>query len=425
MPSSAPIWARWTSRCASPTARCPAVSGCNRFTGTYTTNGQSLTINPGLASTMMACPEPQMAVEQAFLKLLPTVTTYTIDGDTLRMADASGEPVLVFEHVSGEQAVAGDWVVTALRTATAVSLARAGLGADAVVRTTAPRPGTAGCNQFNGGYTVAGEDLTFGPLATTRKACADPAVGQQETDYLAALAATATFSLDEPDAHPAGRRRHDHGHADARRPVGEQRPDHLSPGRRDHAESRTIRQLSETNSTCPISSTRAVDEALHEAQEAVDVGEVRRHADRDADRRDEQAVVGEQPLAQLEERHRLAATEPPAHLARRSRWWATSPAPGLQKHPVRSEMLTRLASSSTRRSSIGRPAGSRIPNVTVPPRAVVSCRAVELHEWSAVGVAQAGERIEQPGGQAHHTVVDRRRARCARCGPARSSPPAG
>jgi heat shock protein HslJ len=54
--------------------------------------------------------------------------------------------------------------------------------------------GSAGCNNFNGGFTVDGQQLTFGPLATTRKACADPAIGQQETDYLAALASTRTFS---------------------------------------------------------------------------------------------------------------------------------------------------------------------------------------------------------------------------------------
>ncbi len=168
-------------------------SGCNRFTGSYTLDGDSLTIKPGVASTMMACPEPQMAVEQAFLALLPTMTTAAVDGETLTLSDASGQPILVFDHISGEQAIAGDWTVTAVRTANAVSSPVPGseLTLSFASGTTS---GYAGCNQFTGGYKLTGDDLTIGPLASTRRACVDPAVSQQETDYLAALQATATFS---------------------------------------------------------------------------------------------------------------------------------------------------------------------------------------------------------------------------------------
>ena len=41
-------------------------SGCNRFTGTYTTDGDRISIGP-LASTMMACPQRQMDAEATFL----------------------------------------------------------------------------------------------------------------------------------------------------------------------------------------------------------------------------------------------------------------------------------------------------------------------------------------------------------------------
>jgi heat shock protein HslJ len=168
-------------------------SGCNRFTGSYTLDGQSLTIKPGVASTMMACPDPQMAVEQAFLRLLPTMTTAQVSGETLQLSDASGQPILVFQQVSGEQAIAGDWTVTAVRTANAVSSPVPGSELT-LSFASGTASGYAGCNQFTGGYTLTGEDLTIGPLASTRRACADPAVSQQETDYLAALQATASFS---------------------------------------------------------------------------------------------------------------------------------------------------------------------------------------------------------------------------------------
>jgi heat shock protein HslJ len=54
--------------------------------------------------------------------------------------------------------------------------------------------GSGGCNRFAGGYALAGERLTFQPLALTRMACA-PETMQAESDYLAALTRTAHTSL--------------------------------------------------------------------------------------------------------------------------------------------------------------------------------------------------------------------------------------
>jgi heat shock protein HslJ len=173
--------------------RVAGTSGCNRYTGSYTLQGDALTISPGVAATMMACPAPQMAVEQAYLAALPKVASFAVEGTTLTLRDAGGAALLVYEQISGEQAVAGDWTVTMLRTADAVSSPVPG-STLTLSLANGNASGSAGCNNFNGGFTVDGQQLTFGPLATTRKACADPAIGKQETDYLAALAATRTFS---------------------------------------------------------------------------------------------------------------------------------------------------------------------------------------------------------------------------------------
>ena len=55
--------------------------------------------------------------------------------------------------------------------------------------------GSAGCNTFSGTYMIDGNAITFGPLATTLMACADEAVNQQETAYLAALGATSGYRI--------------------------------------------------------------------------------------------------------------------------------------------------------------------------------------------------------------------------------------
>jgi heat shock protein HslJ len=54
--------------------------------------------------------------------------------------------------------------------------------------------GSSGCNHFTGSYTIDGDDIVIGPLSSTRMACASPELQTQETEYLAALAASNTWS---------------------------------------------------------------------------------------------------------------------------------------------------------------------------------------------------------------------------------------
>lgn len=55
-------------------------SGCNRLMGGYELTGEGLSFGT-LAGTMMACPEPQMQVEQQFLGMLQQVARFQIDAD--------------------------------------------------------------------------------------------------------------------------------------------------------------------------------------------------------------------------------------------------------------------------------------------------------------------------------------------------------
>ena len=55
--------------------------------------------------------------------------------------------------------------------------------------------GYGGCNQFNGSYTQNGASLTFGPLASTRRACVEPRANTQEATFLRALESTTRFAV--------------------------------------------------------------------------------------------------------------------------------------------------------------------------------------------------------------------------------------
>ena len=52
--------------------------GCNRLIGQFTVDGNQLSVNEKMASTMMACPGPLMEQEQQFVKALTTAREYAI-----------------------------------------------------------------------------------------------------------------------------------------------------------------------------------------------------------------------------------------------------------------------------------------------------------------------------------------------------------
>jgi heat shock protein HslJ len=54
--------------------------------------------------------------------------------------------------------------------------------------------GSGSCNRFTGTVTLSGESISFGPLAATRMACADP-INAQETQYFYALSTAQRFVL--------------------------------------------------------------------------------------------------------------------------------------------------------------------------------------------------------------------------------------
>ncbi len=55
--------------------------------------------------------------------------------------------------------------------------------------------GSGGCNRIAGSYARDGEALSFGPILSTKMACADPRLNRQETDFLTALQATNRYEI--------------------------------------------------------------------------------------------------------------------------------------------------------------------------------------------------------------------------------------
>lgn len=56
--------------------------------------------------------------------------------------------------------------------------------------------GSAGCNSYGGEYTLKGEEISFGPMASTLMACMEEGVMEQESLYLQRLVQVTSYSLD-------------------------------------------------------------------------------------------------------------------------------------------------------------------------------------------------------------------------------------
>jgi heat shock protein HslJ/uncharacterized lipoprotein YbaY len=79
-------------------------TGCNNFTGTYTSDGAGAIEISQLAATMMACMEPEglMDQEMQILAALPAATVYTVQGSILELRDADGALQVRAELATGE-----------------------------------------------------------------------------------------------------------------------------------------------------------------------------------------------------------------------------------------------------------------------------------------------------------------------------------
>jgi heat shock protein HslJ len=170
-------------------------SGCNRYFTAYTAKPATGTMTLGpVGGTRIACTGKANDVEQAYLAALDNVQQYRATSDSLRLLDAGGKVLLRYTAVDAAKAIKGDWVVTSFYTGDALQSPVVGSTLTAKFEGKQVS-GESGCNSFSGEYTVDGDAIAIGPLASTLRACADPAVDEQEAEYLQALALAKTFTV--------------------------------------------------------------------------------------------------------------------------------------------------------------------------------------------------------------------------------------
>jgi heat shock protein HslJ len=167
-------------------------TGCNRYTGPYTVDGDSLELGT-IATTQMACPPPADAVERAYVAALQRVAGWQVEGDELLLKDSDGAVLLRYDRASP----VGSWEATAFLQGDAIASPIVGTAITATFGDDGTLAGSAGCNTYRATYTTSGGEIDISPPAATKKACAEPeGVMEQEAAYLAALPSAVRYRVD-------------------------------------------------------------------------------------------------------------------------------------------------------------------------------------------------------------------------------------
>ncbi|MGD2078395.1 MAG: META domain-containing protein, partial [Chloroflexota bacterium] len=179
-------------------------SGCNNyFTGYESTDDGGLTITGPIGATMMAC-ENGMEEEAAYLAALETVTGWTItDEGRLQLTYDTGQPYdEVLVYTPGETPLTGPiWQLVSYGDPDDSQSLIPGTSITAEFVPETETSGTVGgnatCNSYTTGYSIEGDQISFGPVAGTRMMC--PVGAEQETAYLTALETAESYEIVGPN----------------------------------------------------------------------------------------------------------------------------------------------------------------------------------------------------------------------------------
>ncbi|MDX1436419.1 MAG: META domain-containing protein [Anaerolineales bacterium] len=172
-------------------------SGCNNYSTTYEVSGNNLTFGENIAGTLMACPEPIMAQEQEFFKVMANTATFEIQDETLTYFDEAGTELAVFEAQSQELAGSSWEVISYNNGKEAVVSVIIGSEITARFGEEGQLNGIAGCNNYFASYEINGEQISIGTVGSTEIFCAEPeGVMEQETLYLQAIQMADTYKIE-------------------------------------------------------------------------------------------------------------------------------------------------------------------------------------------------------------------------------------
>jgi heat shock protein HslJ len=168
-------------------------TSCNQYQMQYATLDTGIRFG-AVAATRALCGDLQDGLEQQYYTELGLITHYELSGDTLTLRTAPGDADLVYSRMAAAS-VDGPWNITHVNNGQqGVTSIPSGVSASISFLPDNTVQGNGGCNDFSGGYTVEGDNITIGPLMGTLKACGEPA-DTFERQLMAALGNSTKWSV--------------------------------------------------------------------------------------------------------------------------------------------------------------------------------------------------------------------------------------
>ncbi|MDX8337905.1 META domain-containing protein [Draconibacterium sp. IB214405] len=147
------------------------IDNCNNFTGTINKIGESSLEFGTIAGTQKMCPD--MSISKAFNEALSAVKKYQLTDNTLLLLDEAGNELLEFNRGTEAKVLLNDIWVAEIVDGTLVADASTAPSLE-INSSEMKAMGSDGCNNFTGKIlNLTNSELTFGPLAGTRKMCPD------------------------------------------------------------------------------------------------------------------------------------------------------------------------------------------------------------------------------------------------------------
>lgn len=172
-----------------------ADAGCNSMQSKVSTGDGKLTLKGDLAMTDMGCPGRQD--QDGWLSgILSSKPSWKLDGDTLNVT-SRGTTIALQDRETAEPDLALDGTKWALETVITGEVASHQAGSEKAWMTLNGErvTGSTGCNEFQGMVAKGTGKLTFGELATTRRACAGDAA-KLESSLLNGLKGDVSYEID-------------------------------------------------------------------------------------------------------------------------------------------------------------------------------------------------------------------------------------
>ncbi|MEI8408345.1 MULTISPECIES: META domain-containing protein [unclassified Kribbella] len=173
-----------------------ADAGCNSMQSPVDTGGGKLSLDDNLATTAMGCDAPRHAQDDWLSKILLSEPTWKLEGDKLTVT-SGGTTISLTDRQTAEPDLALDGTKWSLETVISGEVASHQAGSEKVwITLNGDRvTGSTGCNDLQGKVARDTGKLSFGEIATTRRACPGDA-GKLEQTLLTTLKGDLTYEID-------------------------------------------------------------------------------------------------------------------------------------------------------------------------------------------------------------------------------------